>query len=89
MIAVLIAHGQGLVRAGLRALREQHAQHAAYYVAQVYAGRGQVDTAFEWLERAYAQRDAGLLSLKRDYFFRPLHGDPRWAALLTKLRLDP
>jgi len=87
---VLFASGQvAEADEALRALREQHSQHAAYYVAQVYAGRGQVDTAFEWLERAYAQRDAGLLSLKRDYFFRPLHEDPRWAALLTKLRLDP
>ena len=33
---------------------------AAYQIAAVYAFRGEADRAFEWLERAYAQRDGGL-----------------------------
>jgi len=53
----------------------------------VYAARGDPDHAFEWLERAYRQRDAGLLGIKIDPFLTSLHGDPRYAALLRKMNL--
>jgi hypothetical protein len=45
------------------------------------------DGAFEWLERAYAQHDSGLLWMKVDPDLKNLHGDPRFAALLRKMRL--
>ena len=37
---------------------------AAYQIAEVYAFRREADRAFEWLDRAYAQRDGGLTYLK-------------------------
>ena len=43
--------------------------------------------AFEWLNRAYAQRDGGLVDIKVDPLLRSLHGDPRYAALLEEMRL--
>ena len=43
--------------------------------------------AFEWLNRAYAQRDGGLVDIKVDPELRSLHGDPRYAELLEKMRL--
>src|SRR6267142_1148215 len=36
----------------------------AFQIAQVYAFRNQSDEAFEWLDRAYAQRDSGLVGTK-------------------------
>jgi hypothetical protein len=36
----------------------------AYQIAQVYVFRNQSDEAFEWLDRAYAQRDSGLIGTK-------------------------
>ena len=36
--------------------------------------RHETDLAFEWLERAYAQRDASLCEIKRLTAFRPLQG---------------
>jgi serine/threonine protein kinase/tetratricopeptide (TPR) repeat protein len=60
---------------------------AAYQIAEVYAFRGEADRAFEWLDRAYAQRDAGLSSLKVDPLLRSLRSDPRYTALLKKMRL--
>lgn len=39
---------------------------AAYQIAQVYAYCGESDKSFEWLERAYRQRDAGLPETKTD-----------------------
>jgi TolB-like protein/cytochrome c-type biogenesis protein CcmH/NrfG len=59
----------------------------AYQIAQVYAFRNQSDEAFEWLERAYAQRDSGLIYTKVDPLLKNLHSDPRYAAFLKKLNL--
>jgi TolB-like protein/TPR repeat protein len=59
----------------------------AYQIAEVYAFRNQPDEAFEWLERAYAQRDSGLIETKEDPLLKNLHSDPRYAALLKKLNL--
>ncbi len=60
---------------------------AAYQIAEVYAFRGESDRAFEWLERAYAQRDPGLAWVKGDPLLKNLERDPRWAAFLKKMRL--
>ncbi len=46
--------------AALAKLIEDHGSVAAYQVAEACAWRGEIDRAFEWLERAYAQRDPGL-----------------------------
>ena len=63
-------------------------QHtAAFQIAEVYAYRGEVDRAFEWLERAYVQRDSGLSQIKGQPHFKRLERDPRYAALLEKMRL--
>jgi TolB-like protein/DNA-binding winged helix-turn-helix (wHTH) protein/thioredoxin-like negative regulator of GroEL len=59
----------------------------AYQIADVYAFRNQSDKAFEWLERAYAQRDSGLVVTKVDPLLKSLHGDPRFAAFLKKIHL--
>jgi len=59
----------------------------AYQIAEVYAFRNQSDEAFEWLDRAYAQRDGGLIGTKVDPLFKSLHKDPRFAAFLKKLNL--
>ena len=59
----------------------------AYQIAQLYAFRGETDKSFEWLERAYDQRDAGLTVLKTDPLLKNLHHDPRYVGLLKKMRL--
>ncbi|HEY6000727.1 MAG TPA: protein kinase [bacterium] len=69
----------------LAALVERHADSMAYQIAEVYAGRGDVDRAFEWLERAYAAQDPGLSELNLSPRLRALHGDPRWAALRARM----
>jgi TolB-like protein/DNA-binding winged helix-turn-helix (wHTH) protein/Tfp pilus assembly protein PilF len=59
----------------------------AHGIAEVYAFRNQSDEAFEWLDRAYAQRNTGLISTKADPLLKSLHKDPRFAAFLKKLNL--
>ena len=73
--------------AELRGLEESFAQAAAYQVGEVYAYRGESDKAFAWLDRAYQQRDPGIVYLKLDRLLASLHGDPRWAALLHRAGL--
>ncbi len=63
-----------------------HASHA-YGVARVFAFRNQFDEAFEWLERAYVERNSGLIQTKVDPLLSSLHKDPRFAAFLKKLNL--
>jgi hypothetical protein len=46
----------------------------------------QSEEAFGWLDRAYAQRDGGLIGTKVDPLLKSLHNDPRYAALLKKLK---
>jgi serine/threonine-protein kinase len=60
---------------------------ATYQIAEVYAWRGERDQAFEWLERCYREHDSGLLLMAFDPLLRDLHADPRWKALLEKMRL--
>jgi adenylate cyclase len=60
---------------------------STYGIAQVYAFRNQSDEAFEWLDRAYAQRNSGLISTKVNPLLKSLHKDPRFATFLKKLNL--
>ena len=74
--------------AALRDLSAHHADTSAYQIAEVHAARGATDLAFEWLNRAYAQRDSGLTYLQCSPHFRPLHGDPRWRAFLKTMGFE-
>jgi tetratricopeptide (TPR) repeat protein len=71
----------------LHELSLKWANGAAYQIADVCAVHGDADLAFEWLERAYVQRDAGAAWTKVDPFLRSLHADPRWDVFLRKMRL--
>ena len=73
--------------AALQELITKHHTNAAYQIAEVYAFRNQPDEAFDWLDRAYAQRDGGLIETKVDPLLKSLHNDPRYAAFLKKLNL--
>ena len=53
----------------------------------MYAFRGEADRAFEWLERAYTERDSGLTEIKGDPLLKNLEHDPRYTDLLKKMRL--
>lgn len=71
--------------AAMQALIDGFGWTGAYQVAEVYAYRNEVENAFEWLERAHAQRDPGVTFSATDAFLRPLHGDPRWQPFLRRL----
>lgn len=58
-------------------------------IATVHIGLREIDLAFEWLERAFEERDKMLAYLKVDPVFRPLRGDPRYVDLLRRMKLEP
>jgi tetratricopeptide (TPR) repeat protein len=73
--------------AALKELIAKYGTDAPFKVADVYAFRNQRDEAFEWLDRAYAQHDSGLIQMKVDTLMKSLHNDPRYTAFLKKLNL--
>ena len=84
----LVEHSLGHRKEADRALDELIGKHAAgwaYQVGVVYAWRGDNDKAFEWLERAWAQHDGGLLRIDTEPMLAPLRKDPRYPALRRKV----
>jgi TolB-like protein/Flp pilus assembly protein TadD len=59
----------------------------AYQIAEVYALRGETDKAFEWLQIAFDDRDAGMLGLLVDPLLNGLRDDARYKNLLVKVGL--
>jgi hypothetical protein len=62
-----------------------------WFIASAYTAMGELERALDWLEKAYEERILFLCNLGRDraagFDIRPLHGHPRYEALLRKLNL--
>jgi serine/threonine-protein kinase len=67
----------------------KHTADGPFQIASVYAWRGEKEQAFAWLDLALAAHDAGIMDLRLDPLVRGLSGDPRFAALLSRLHLPP
>jgi TolB-like protein/Flp pilus assembly protein TadD len=71
--------------AALSALKEGYADSSAAYIAEVHAWRGEIDSAFEWLDRAIDENQYMWGSLSFDPAFKNLHDDPRWQVFRTRV----
>jgi TolB-like protein/Tfp pilus assembly protein PilF len=83
-------HSLGHVQASQRAMDQLSAKFAkdcAFCIAAASAWRGQRDETFQWLERAFEQRESDVIEVKYDPLFRALRGDPRFKALLRRMNL--
>jgi TolB-like protein/cytochrome c-type biogenesis protein CcmH/NrfG len=69
----------------LAMLIEEYEQDVAYNIAYILAFRGEVDRAFEWLDKAVQYNDPGLSDIAIYPLFTMLHDDPRWLPLLESL----
>jgi serine/threonine-protein kinase len=58
-------------------------------VAAIYAGLGDKDQAFRWLDSAIASRGVGLLVLGAEPMYDTLRSDPRYARVLRRINLKP
>jgi TolB-like protein/DNA-binding winged helix-turn-helix (wHTH) protein/Tfp pilus assembly protein PilF len=59
----------------------------AWDMAVLFAGLGDPDTAFRWLEKSYTKRESQMPFLKVDYRMDPLRTDPRFQEMLRRVRL--
>jgi TolB-like protein/Flp pilus assembly protein TadD len=88
----LVYHALGQKKeadAALNDLVAKLSMDAAFQIAEVYAYRGETDSAFHWLDRAFSQRDGGLTEIKGDPLLKSLEHDPRYAEFLRKMRFTP
>jgi serine/threonine-protein kinase len=60
----------------------------AFVIAKIYAGLGEEELAFEWLEKAYNLHEAGMVRLRVDPALDSLRQNPRFKALLKKMNLE-
>lgn len=87
-ILVLSASGRAEEANGpLEQMMVEDGSHAAYQIAEILAFQGDLDGAFDWLDKAYVQRDGGMKELLGNFFLKNLHQDPRWPDLLSRIGL--
>ena len=60
-----------------------------YFVAVLYASLGERDPAFQWLDKAYKQRDPYLAGIKADPAVDALRSDARFQELSKQMGLSP
>ncbi len=65
--------------------KETSAGSPSLYIAMIYSQMGEVETAFEWLDKAYEDHEVEMYWLKVEPPFEPLHDDPRWQEMLDKV----
>lgn len=73
--------------AALAELEKNYAEVDAYNIAEIHATRGEIDQAFDWLDRAYRQRDYSCTWIISDPLLKNLRGDARYKAFLRKMNL--
>jgi eukaryotic-like serine/threonine-protein kinase len=62
-----------------------HAYIDPYNIAVIYAGLGDKDEVFRWLEKGYELRSSGMPYLTTDPFWDGIHSDPRYADLRRRM----
>ena len=72
--------------AALASLKDKYGSVMPFRIAEAHAWRGENDLAFAWLERAYALRDAQLLDIRINSTLKRLEEDPRYRALLRRMK---
>ena len=65
----------------------EYGDRQAYRVALIYAGRHDLDRAFQWLDRSDRQHDDTPVFMRHDPLLKNLQGDPRFAAFLRKMNV--
>jgi eukaryotic-like serine/threonine-protein kinase len=71
----------------LQTAEQQFGDEMGYWIAIVYAARRDPDRAFAWLDRSFNVYGEGITWIKGDPLLASLVDDPRYKALLQKMRL--
>jgi tetratricopeptide (TPR) repeat protein len=78
--------GRGLLEELLKAAEQRYVSPVS--IAYIYLGLGETAKAFEWLDKAADSRDGPIFTIKAHPLYDVLRQDPRYHALLRKLRLE-
>jgi TolB-like protein/Flp pilus assembly protein TadD len=70
----------------LARLQQSDGDAGSYQYGQIHAQLGETDRAFAALDKAADLKDPGLIALKKDPVLDPIRPDPRFAALLKRLK---
>jgi TolB-like protein/Flp pilus assembly protein TadD len=92
-LGLALAEAGHLARAR-EVLRQLHGLAAKGYVPPtsfvwVHIGLGEMGAAFEWMDRAVEECDQMMMPIKTYAFLDPYRSDPRYVALLRKMKLEP
>lgn len=74
----------------LQQLRDQSTREfvSPYHFAYLHAGLGEVDTAVDYLERAFERRSGAIYGIKGSFLFKNLRTHPRFVSLLRRMNLS-
>jgi TolB-like protein/Flp pilus assembly protein TadD len=88
--AYAVSHQAGEAKKILDQLKERSQQTYVQpsLIALIHVGLGDKNQAFDWLQKAYDDRSAGLLYLKVDPAFDGVRPDPRFLDLIRKVGLS-
>jgi TolB-like protein len=75
--------------AALAELIKKHEKSWSSTIAIVFAFRGEADRAFEWMDKAVAYHDTGVVNFPIQPLLANLHNDSRWLPFLRKLGKAP
>ncbi len=91
LASALVASGQteDARRVFANSIEARKSKPSAMEFALFFAAIGELDSAFEWLERAYEEHDAELLWLSVDPIYDKVRQDPRFRVLLSRIGKPP
>jgi serine/threonine protein kinase/Tfp pilus assembly protein PilF len=68
--------------------QEKQIYVSPFYIAIIYSALDEKNQAFEWLEKAFDEKDCPIIYIKVEFMLDPLRSDPRFKALLKKMNLE-
>jgi len=85
-----VSGGQEKARTFLKRMLDLRAKRYvdAYMIGGVYAGLGEKDKAFEWLNKAFEEHAGQMVVIKVDHWIDNLRSDPRYKDLLKKMGFE-
>jgi len=87
MNALQIGNDQTAADAALKSVIDHYGKTAGYLIARAYALRKDPDKVFEWLDRAWGNRENNVCIVYYDAFILRYKDDPRFAAFCKKVGL--
>jgi len=82
-----IGQDRAAADAALKRVIDRYGKTDAYFISRDYALRKEPDQMFEWLNRAWAQRDNNISILYYNPFLLRYKDDPRFAAFCRTVGL--